>query len=94
MPEIEFEIAFVGKMQSLVRSLKAPAGATVKDALAIAIESCEALPSSARDHADVAVYGERIQDLSRILNAGERLEILRPLAAEPADARRMRAMKG
>lgn len=93
MQEIEFEIAFVGKTSSLVRSLKAPVGTTIKDALTIAVESCEDLPRNARDHADVAVYGDRIQDLSRPVNAGERLEILRPLIVDPAEARRARAME-
>ncbi len=91
--EIEFEIAFVGKAKSFLRRLKAPAGASIKDALTIACEADNDLLGDAGAHVDVAIYGERAHDLSRPLRPGERLEILRPLVMSPADARRVRAMK-
>ena len=39
-----------------------------------------------------AVFGERV-DRAHVLRDGDRLELLRPLEADPKDARRRRALK-
>ncbi|MCY4040639.1 MAG: RnfH family protein [Gammaproteobacteria bacterium] len=93
VPEIEFEVAYVGASMSFVRVLTAPASTTIEGALAIACDQYGALHGVAGIRAEVAVHGERVQNRSRRLQAGDRLEILRPLLTEPADARRARAMK-
>jgi putative ubiquitin-RnfH superfamily antitoxin RatB of RatAB toxin-antitoxin module len=62
------------------RSVQLPEGATVADALdAAGHPSCKA-----------AVFGERA-DPERVLADGDRVEILRPLLADPKDTRRRRA---
>ena len=58
-------------------------GATVADALAAAGIAPEAYPA-------VAVFGERVA-LDHALAEGDRVELLRPLQADPKDARRRRA---
>nr|WP_133500125.1 RnfH family protein [Lysobacter terrigena] len=62
--------------------LDLPDGATVASALAL----------SGWEARDVAVFGER-STRERVLVAGDRIEILRPLIADPKDARRRRAQR-
>ena len=64
------------------RSVNLPAGATVRDALAA---------SGFEGHA-VGIFGKRV-DLDQRLAEGDRVEIYRPLAMDPKEARRQRALK-
>lgn len=64
------------------RSLDLPAGATVRDALAA---------SGLEAHA-FGVFGKRVE-LDHRLKDGDRVEIYRPLAMDPKEARRQRALK-
>ena len=64
------------------QSLNLPAGATVRDALAA---------SGFEGHA-VGIFGKRV-DLEQRLADGDRVEIYRPLAMDPKEARRQRALK-
>ena len=63
------------------RSLSLPAGATVRDALAA---------SGLEGHA-CGIFGKRVA-LDRKLAEGDRVEIYRPLAMDPKEARRRRAL--
>jgi putative ubiquitin-RnfH superfamily antitoxin RatB of RatAB toxin-antitoxin module len=65
------------------RVLELPEGATV----AMALAAC------GREAAAVAVFGERAKP-DRPLMDGDRIEILRPLVADPKDSRRRRAARG
>lgn len=64
-----------------------PAGSTVGDALAQAEATIGRL-----DAVDVAVFGVRA-GLNTALHDGDRVELLRPLIADPKDARRRRAQQ-
>ena len=63
--------------------LDLPRGATVADAVAAA-------KLADADHSGLAVFGERVE-ADRLLADGDRVELLRPLVADPKDARRRRA---
>ncbi|TZF90554.1 RnfH family protein [Cognatilysobacter lacus] len=64
------------------RWLELPDGSAVSDVLV------------ALDHAGpVAVFGERVRP-ERLLADGDRIEVLRPLVADPKDLRRRRAARG
>lgn len=63
--------------------LDLPRGATVADAIAAA-------RLAGPDHTGLAVFGERV-DADRVLADGDRVELLRPLVADPKEARRRRA---
>ncbi len=63
------------------RTLELPAGATARDALAAA--------GFTEVHA-VGVFGKRVP-LDQALREGDRVEIYRPLAVDPKEARRRRA---
>jgi putative ubiquitin-RnfH superfamily antitoxin RatB of RatAB toxin-antitoxin module len=67
--------------------LRLPAGATVGDALAAA---ALAAPGLAISPDRLAVFG-RVVGPEAPLHEGDRVEILRPLAIDPKDARRARA---
>ena len=64
------------------RSLNLPAGATVRDALAAAGLEGQAF----------GIFGKRVE-LDHRLADGDRVEIYRPLAMDPKEARRQRARK-
>lgn len=63
------------------RTLELPVGATARDALAAAGFS---------DVHTVGVFGKRVA-LDHALREGDRVEIYRPLAIDPKEARRRRA---
>ena len=64
-------------------SVELPAGATVRDALAAAgLDLTDA----------VGIFGKRVS-LDQPLAEGDRVEIYRPLAMDPKEARRLRARK-
>lgn len=80
---VEVIRAWPRRFESTVLNL--PRGATVRDALALA----DALD---HDAGSLAVYGERV-GLGHALADGDRIELLRPLLADPKDARRRRAKR-
>lgn len=51
-----------------------------------------AIEASGWDALEVAVFGERAA-MTRALVDGDRIEVLRPLIADPKDARRRRAQR-
>ena len=67
--------------------LRLPAGSTVDQALASA--------GWGRDdgHPGTAIFGVRVEG-SQVLADGDRIELLRPLAMDPMQARRLRARRG
>ena len=67
-----------------VVSVKLPAGATLRDALAAAGFN----PA----HNPVGVFGKRVS-LDHPLADGDRVEVYRPLVVDPKEARRIRAKK-
>lgn len=67
--------------------LELPEGSTVGDALAQA-----GMAVGEGDAVDVAVHGVRATPLTS-LHDGDRIELLRPLIADPKDARRRRAQQ-
>lgn len=77
---VEVVTAYPGEVRA--RSLDLPAGATVRDALAA---------SGFAGHA-VGIFGKRVE-LDHRLADGDRVEIYRPLAIDPKEARRQRALR-
>ncbi|MBN6148777.1 RnfH family protein [Xanthomonas sp. AmX2] len=84
MSVLRVEVVLAWPERFVSRQLHLPAGATVADAVAAA-----ALPEASVDmpcavHGIVAAPGQALRD-------GDRVELLRPLLADPKDARRRRA---
>ena len=82
MIRVEVVLAWLDRADA--RPLQLADGATVADAIAAAaIEGSENCPA-------VAVHG-LLANASQVLNDGDRVELLRPLVADPKDNRRKRA---
>lgn len=71
--------------------LRLPAGSVVGDAIAAARLE-EAVPDIDIDPARLAVFG-RLVTLATPLHEGDRVEVLRPLLADPKEVRRQRAAR-
>lgn len=50
-------------------------------------------PEIELESADMGVFGKAVKPRQHILNAGERVEIYRPLIADPKEVRKQRAAK-
>jgi uncharacterized protein len=81
---MKVEVVYARPDAAEVRAVDLPAGGTVKDALA-------ACGFQLENHA-VGVFGKRVA-LDYRLRPGDRVEIYRPLAIDPKEARRRRAAK-
>jgi hypothetical protein len=92
MTEMEVEVVFARpETQSLV-SVSVPPGSSV--AMVIDASGVEALyPDERFDQLEVGVWG-RIVDRARVVVAGDRVELYRPLQIEPREARRQLALAG
>ncbi len=86
---IEVEVAHALPHTQMVVTLNVPAGTTVKDAI---IRSGIAAQSAGGDWdgATVGICGRRAS-LTTVLHEHDRVEIYRPLIADPKQARRKRA---
>ncbi len=89
---LSVEVAYALPDQQTLLSIQVPQGATVQDA----IEQSGILSSHPEiDLANnkVGVFG-RIAKLDAALREGDRVEIYRPLIADPKEVRRLRAAQG
>lgn len=84
MPRVQVVLAWPHR--SVQRELELAAGATVGDAVR------EAALEEAGEVAGYAVFGV-LADAATPLRDGDRVELLRPLLADPKDARRQRARR-
>jgi uncharacterized protein len=89
MPRIEVVYATPGRQARYVLELEA--GATVGDAVARSGALAE-FPEIDLTRNRVGIYG-RLVTLGARLGDGDRVEILRPLVADPKEARRRRAAR-
>ncbi len=79
--ELRVEVVFAPE----VRTVTLPAGATLGDALAAAGFAAHGLKTG--------IFG-RLAEPQTLLKDGDRVEIYRPLALDPKEARRRRAARG
>lgn len=90
MDIVQFEIVYVAAGGCFRSRLSAASGASLGEAIEIARRECTEFPEEAWAQPHFAVYGKRVEDLSRLLAEGDRIEILRPLSMQPSEARRRR----
>jgi hypothetical protein len=88
---IRVEVALALARAQQVQALELPAGATVRAALA-ASGLLEQVPEAERAQLCFGIYGSRAGP-ERALKDGDRVDILRPLAVDPNEARRLRARR-
>jgi putative ubiquitin-RnfH superfamily antitoxin RatB of RatAB toxin-antitoxin module len=91
MPSIAVEIVYAEATHSIVKPLTLQPGALLADALGAAA-SCAAFSGLDLFSAPVGIFG-KLARKDQPLHDGDRIEIYRPLAADPKIARRTRAAK-
>jgi putative ubiquitin-RnfH superfamily antitoxin RatB of RatAB toxin-antitoxin module len=88
-PDIRVEVAYATPERQAVKVLTLPAGSRVEQAIR-ASGLLEEVPAIDLGQAQVGVWGEPVE-LDAVLEDGARVEIYRPLIADPKEARRRRA---
>jgi len=90
--EIKVEVAFATPGRQQLVSLKMPSGSTVDDAIGKSGIRAQ-FPAEDLSGLEVGIWG-RVVARDRVLAAGDRIEIYRPLAMNPREARRQLAAAG
>jgi putative ubiquitin-RnfH superfamily antitoxin RatB of RatAB toxin-antitoxin module len=81
---VAVEVVVASPGRQILRRVDLPAGSTVEDAVAAS--------GLAGPAARLGVYG-KVVPAGTVLREGDRVEIYRPLKADPKDLRRLRAAK-
>ena len=95
MPEvlIEVEVAYAAVDRQVLIRVELPSGSTVRQALQVCrIE--QQFSGLDLSQCAVGIFGKVVSDPGlRVLVAGDRVEIYRPLLADPKEVRRLRAAR-
>jgi putative ubiquitin-RnfH superfamily antitoxin RatB of RatAB toxin-antitoxin module len=90
---IEIEVVHAAVERQCLVSVRVPMGTCIADALAMG-EVVACWPELDLAEMPVGIFGKRVVDPQKhILQAGERIEIYRPLLADPMEVRRLRAAR-
>jgi uncharacterized protein len=86
---LQIEIAYAEPRRAIVKSYLLARGSRVADALRLAAVDPD-FSGVDLENSTVGIFG-RVTGPDRVLEAGDRVEIYRPLAADPKLSRRQRA---
>ncbi|MBZ4194898.1 MAG: RnfH family protein [Candidatus Contendobacter sp.] len=89
---IRVEVAYARPNQHVIIPVEMPEGATLEQAI-LQSRLLEQFPDLDLKTAKVGVFG-KLGKLSTLLRAGDRVEIYRPLIADPKVVRQQRAAEG
>ena len=89
---IRVEVAYARPDRQVIIPVDAPAGATVEQVI-VQSRIQEQFPEIDLQSAKVGVFG-KLGKLSALVRAGDRVEIYRPLLADPKLVRKQRAAEG
>ncbi|MBV6826292.1 RnfH family protein [Pseudomonas sp. PD9R] len=90
---IKVEVVYAAVDRQMLLSVTVPAGTTVRAALLKSAVGRE-FPELDLAECPVGIFGKVITDSnSRPVQSGDRIEIYRPLLADPKEVRRLRAAK-
>jgi putative ubiquitin-RnfH superfamily antitoxin RatB of RatAB toxin-antitoxin module len=89
---IDVQVAFARPEVQVVKALSVPAGTRARAALRMSELAVE-FPEIDVDHCPLGIYGREISG-ERVLRAGDRLEVYRPLYKDPRTARRDAVAQG
>jgi uncharacterized protein len=90
-PVLEIEVAYAAVDRQVLRSVNVPQGMTVRAAVQASGIVAD-FPELKLDECPLGIFGKVVAD-SRVIQAGDRIEIYRPLLADPKEVRRLRAAK-
>jgi putative ubiquitin-RnfH superfamily antitoxin RatB of RatAB toxin-antitoxin module len=85
-PTVAVEVIIALQERQTLRRVELPAGGTVADA--VSASGLTELPAAVR----FGIYGKAVP-AGTVLRNGDRVEVYRPLRADPKDLRRLRAAK-
>lgn len=90
---IDVEVVYAAVDRQVLLSVAVPEGASVRDALRRSAVDAQ-FPELDLANCPVGIFGKVIVDAEvRPVQAGDRIEIYRPLQADPKEVRRVRAAK-
>ncbi|KIQ58271.1 MULTISPECIES: RnfH family protein [Pseudomonas] len=90
---IEIEVVYACVERQFLRAFAVPEGTSVRAALT-ASGVAEAFPELDLATCPVGIFGKVVADPeNQLVQAADRLEIYRPLLADPKEIRRLRALK-
>jgi len=87
--DISVDVSYAEQRRAVVKTYRLGSAASVGDALRLAAADPD-FAGVDLAHSAVGVFG-KLAPSSQLLNDGDRVEIYRPLAADPKNARRARA---
>jgi putative ubiquitin-RnfH superfamily antitoxin RatB of RatAB toxin-antitoxin module len=88
---IDIEVVYGLPHKQVLLSLPVPTGSTIKEGIKLSGIVAH-FPEIIPDEATVGIFS-RPEKLDCILKAGDRIEIYRPLIADPKEMRKLRAAK-
>lgn len=90
---IEIEVVYAAVDRQVLRSFSVNEGATVRAAVFVSGIGSE-FPELNLAECPLGIFGTVVADPdARVIQAGDRIEIYRPLLADPKEVRRLRAAK-
>ncbi|KAB0490138.1 RnfH family protein [Pseudomonas vancouverensis] len=90
---IEIEVVYAAVDRQVLLSVTVPVGTTVRAAIAKSGMGAE-FPELDLGECPVGIFGKVVADAeNQAVQAGDRIEIYRPLLADPKEVRRLRAAK-
>ncbi|WP_339449747.1 RnfH family protein [Pseudomonas sp. EA_5y_Pfl2_R50] len=92
-PVIEIEVVYAAVDRQILRVVRVTSGATVRAAV-IASGIASEFPELNLAEFPLGIFGKVVADPdARVIQVGDRIEIYRPLLADPKEVRRLRAAK-
>jgi putative ubiquitin-RnfH superfamily antitoxin RatB of RatAB toxin-antitoxin module len=88
---LRIEIAYAEPQRAIVKAIRVPAGSSVADAMRQAALDAD-FGDVDLEHSALGIFGKVIRP-EQPLKDGDRIEIYRPLAADPKTARRARVQQ-
>ena len=88
---IEIEVVYALPDRQVLLALPVPAGSTIEECIKLS-GIVKHFPEIIISKAKVGIFS-RPEKLSTVVKAGERIEIYRPLIADPKEMRKLRAAK-
>ena len=89
---IDIEVAYATPDQQLILAVSVPTGTTIEQAIELS-GIMRRFPEIDPENLVTGIFSKRAQP-DHVLTAGERVEIYRPLQADPRDVRRQLAEQG
>ena len=92
-PVIEIEVVYAAVDRQVLRTLSVPEGATVREAV-LKSGIGDEFPELDLNECPLGIFGKVVADPQvHLIQVGDRIEIYRPLLADPKEVRRLRAAK-